>query len=100
MTNKAAAVKVAYATNEEGDIDVEEVMQEMALFMMASPQAAYSSKQKALEDYEAHLVEYQNLSEVLPDIIALAEYIPYRARTFYGDGFGEFRHHLRVGHQG
>jgi hypothetical protein len=89
LTNKPAAVNIAYATNEIGDIDVEEVIQDMALFMMASPHVAYSSKQKALEDYEARRPDYENLRSVLPEIIALADYIPYKARTFYGDGFGD-----------
>jgi hypothetical protein len=89
VTNQPAAVSIAYATNENGEIEVEDIIQELALFMMASPQGAYSSKQKALADYEANKGDYENMQLVLADIVALADFIPYAAKKFYGDGFGD-----------
>jgi hypothetical protein len=80
-------LKVSWATNEPGDLDIEDIIQYMALFMMEKPQGAYSSKNKCLKHYEENLDEYMKLRSVLLDIIKLSEYVPLKAKSLYEGKF-------------
>jgi hypothetical protein len=78
---------ISYATNQPGDVDVEDIIQWLALFMMGKPQGAYSSKSKCLKHYEDNLPEYKKLRDVLLDIVKLAEYVPLNAKEQYKGNF-------------
>lgn len=95
--------KVAYATNEDGDIGVDDIIQWMSLFVLEKPSIAYASQNACLKKYltkegsgngtkdgpgsGATRKQYENLKRVLTDIIKLSEYVPLQAKEKYDGNF-------------
>lgn len=83
LAQKSVKFKVSYFANDEGEISVDDVVQWLALFLMDEPSGAYSSKERCLKHFEDNGSEYQKFSEVLVDIIKLAEHVPLQAKSQY-----------------
>jgi AIPR protein len=86
---------VTYATNEPGDIGVDDILQWMSLFLLEKPSIAYSSQNACLKKYldedasgnGGMRERYENLKGVLKDIIVLSDYVPSRAKEKYDGNF-------------
>jgi hypothetical protein len=74
---------VSYFANDEGEVGIDDIVQWLALFMVDEPSAAYSSKEKCLDHFEANMGEYRKLEPVLLDIIRLSESIPFSLKSLY-----------------
>lgn len=81
---------VAYATNEDGEIDIEDIVQILGLFMMPKPQQAYTSKEKTLENFMAESTQYRKMRVILPDVMMLSEYVVAKAKPLYNGNGGAF----------
>ena len=87
--------KVAYATNEDGDIGIDDIIQWMSLFVLEKPSIAYASQNACLKRYlgtdnqsdNAIRQQFENLAAILPDIIKLSDYVPYQAKEKYVGNF-------------
>jgi hypothetical protein len=95
-TLKKAGVKytVAYATNENGDIGIDDIVQWASLFVLDKPSIAYSSENACLKKYQDEddpnrttRTKYENLASVLTDIILLSDYVPDQAKQKYNGNF-------------
>jgi hypothetical protein len=95
LENAKVGYSVAYATNEQGDIGIDDILQWMSLFILDKPSIAYSSQNACLKKYLDEdpsgngemRQRFENLSDVLKDIIELSDYVPLRAKEKYDGNF-------------
>jgi hypothetical protein len=92
--------KVAFRENEQGDVDVRDIVAFLTMFNIdrfpnngdAQPVEAYASKSKVLTWFEKDSEQYERLRPILKDILVLHDTIRYESRDHWNEGGGKYGH--------
>jgi len=103
IADQPYADKVAYKQFEMNEIDVQDIIAVLTLFLARefpdgrNPVIAYSSKGMTVKFYLDHLEEYRAIADLVPKILYMHDYIKLRMEALHNDtglqgqGSGKFR---------